>query len=87
MTIEKKVFKKYFQDIIDGKKSFEVRLADFSCGIGDVLLLKEWDEIKKEFTGRQIERKIKYLIRTKDLTFWDASEIAKYGYLIIGLDS
>lgn len=87
MIIEKKVNKKYFQDIIDGKKCFEIRLADFSCGIGDLLLLKEWDDINKVFTGRQIERKILYLVKTKDLNFWDNEEITKYGYQIIGFDN
>ncbi len=87
MTIEKKVWRKYFQDIIDGKKSFEVRLADFSCREGDVLILKEWDEIKNEFTGRQIEKRITYVVKTKDLSFWETKETEKYGYQIIGFES
>lgn len=85
MTIEKKVWRKYFEDILNGKKSFEVRLADFSCNEGDTILLKEWDESKNELTGRQIEKKVSYLVRTKDLPFWDNVEIGKYGYQIIGL--
>lgn len=85
MIIEKKVWKKFFQDIIDGNKTFEVRLADFHCQVGDTLLLREWDETKNKFTGRRLEKKIKYLVRTKELIFWDKDEIEKYGYQIIGI--
>jgi ribosomal protein S17 len=84
MVIEKKVWKKFFQDIIDGKKNFEIRLDNFECNEGDTLLLKEWDEVKKEFTGRQLEKTVTYLIKTKNLAFWKTDEIEKYGYQIIG---
>lgn len=41
MEIEKKVWPQYFEKILSGEKTFEIRLADFECGLGDVLLLKE----------------------------------------------
>jgi hypothetical protein len=31
VRIEKKIWPKYFQAIIDGKKTYELRLADFDC--------------------------------------------------------
>ncbi len=40
MKIEKKVWSKYFQKIIDGNKTFELRLADWECNPGDLLILK-----------------------------------------------
>lgn len=42
MIIEKKVWPEWFQKILDGVKTFEVRLADFECNSGDILVLKEW---------------------------------------------
>ena len=82
--IEKKVWPKYFETILKGDKNFEVRLADFECNEGDVLLLREWDPEKKDYTGRTIEKKITYIIKTKDLSFWSKKEVEKYGFQIIG---
>jgi len=83
--IEKKVWSEYFQAIVEGKKNFEVRLADFDCKEGDLLILREWNPRKKEYTGRVIDKKVTYVARTKDFGFWNSEEIEKYGYQIIGL--
>ncbi len=83
MNIEKKVWPKYFQKIIDGDKTFELRLADFECNSGDDLVLKEWDPKTKEYTGREIEKQVTYVLKTKDLKFWSKEDIEKYGYQII----
>ena len=85
MKIEKKVWPKYFEAIISGKKNFELRLADFEIKEGDVLLLREWDPEKREYTGREIEKKVSYVVMTKNLDFWKEEEIEKYGYQIISL--
>jgi len=37
----KKIWPKYFQKILEGDKTFELRLADFECNPGDILVLKE----------------------------------------------
>ncbi len=46
--IEKKVWPKYFSAIIKGKKKYELRLVDWDCKEGDVLVLKEWDQTLQE---------------------------------------
>ncbi|MBU2592528.1 DUF3850 domain-containing protein [Patescibacteria group bacterium] len=81
--IEKKVWPEYFQAILDGKKTFELHLADFECKPGDVLVLKEWNPGSKEYTGRQIEKEVTYAIKTKDCHFWPKEEVEKYGYQVI----
>lgn len=83
MKIEKKVWPEFFQKIIDGDKTFELRLADFKCSPGDVLILREWDPKTKEYTGRAIEKKVTYVAKTKDIKFWPNEEIEKYGFQII----
>lgn len=85
MKIIKKVDKDFFEKILSGDKNFEFRLADFQCKVGDILILKEWDpKIKKE-TGRAIEKKITYILKTKELKFWTKKEIEKYGYQVLSL--
>ncbi|MDO8428575.1 MAG: DUF3850 domain-containing protein [Candidatus Diapherotrites archaeon] len=83
MKIEKKVWPEFFQKIITGEKTFELRLADFKCSPKDTLVLKEWDPKTKKYTGRILEKKVTYVIQTKDLKFWTQKEIEKYGFQII----
>jgi hypothetical protein len=85
MKIEKKIWPKYFKDIKSGKKNFELRLADFKCKPSDVLILREWDQKKKKYTGRILEKKVAYVLRTKDLTFWAKKDIEECGFQIIAL--
>ena len=85
MKIEKKVWSKYFQEVLDGNKTFELRLADFECKPGDTLILKEWDPKTKEFTGRGIEKNATYVLKTKDINFFTKEEIEKHGFQVIAL--
>ncbi|MDD5291016.1 MAG: DUF3850 domain-containing protein [Patescibacteria group bacterium] len=84
MKIEKKIWPEYFQAILDGRKNFELRLADFNIGEGDILVLQEWDPKKKEYTGRSLEKEVKYILKVKETNFWPKEEVDKYGYQIIG---
>lgn len=86
MKIKKKVWPKYFQAIFDGKKSYELRLADWSCNEGDILILQEWDPETKDYTGRELEREITYVgkFRIDDL-FWPEEDIKEHGLQIISL--
>lgn len=43
-TINKKVWREYFEKIISGNKKLELRLADFEVNEGDTLVLEEWDK-------------------------------------------
>src|SRR3989339_1682608 len=73
MKIEKKVWPEFFQKIIEGKKNFELRLADFKCNPKDILILKEYDPNTKEYTGRIIEKEVTYVLKTKEVKFWSES--------------
>ena len=74
-----------FQAIIDGKKNFELRLADQNYQEGDILVLKEIDKTRN-FTGREIKKKITFVIKTKDLSYFKQEDIDKYGYVILSLE-
>ncbi len=85
MRIEKKVWPKYFEKILSGEKNFELRLADFECNSGDILVLREWGPLTKQYTGRILEKEVTYVLKTKGLTLWNEEDINKYGYQIISL--
>ena len=82
--IEKKTWPSMFKKILTGKKTFDARLADFKIKNGDILVLREYDPIKKEYTGRIIEKKVSFILKTKDQKFWSKEDIKKYGLQIIG---
>ncbi|MCL4382863.1 DUF3850 domain-containing protein [Patescibacteria group bacterium] len=82
--IEKKAIPELFEKVLSGAKTFDVRLNRFICKPGDILILREWDPRKKEYTGRQIEKTVSYVLKTKDIEkFWDKKEIEKYGFQVI----
>jgi len=58
MKHEKNVSPEYFQKIFEGKKTYELRLADWECNEGDVLVLREWYPETGEFTGRSLKKEV-----------------------------
>ncbi|MDO8621610.1 MAG: DUF3850 domain-containing protein [bacterium] len=84
MRHEKKIQPPSFQAILDGRKTWELRLADWECAPGDVLVLREWDPERKEYTGRILEKEVTYVGTTKGITLWPKEDIERYGYQIIG---
>lgn len=85
MKIEKKIDKEYFEKILSGEKKFELRLADWKCCEGDILVLREVDDGRK-YTGREIEKEVAYIIETKDFNCFTKDEIEKYGFQIISFN-
>jgi hypothetical protein len=83
MKIEKKCWPEFFQQIVDGNKTFELRLADFKCNQGDILVLKEWNPKTEKYTGRVLEKEVTCVLKTKDVKFWPKEDIEKYGLQII----
>ncbi len=83
--IEKKIWPDFFEKILSGEKTFELRLADWNCNKGDILILKEWDPKTKQYTGRKIEKEVTYVVKTKEINFFTKDEIDKYGFQVIAL--
>lgn len=87
--VVKKVLPEYFQDILEGKKKYELRLYDFEIAVGDTLVLEEWtsaDPANRRATGRVLEKTVSYLHRFKlqDLWFSEA-DLQSKGLQIISL--
>lgn len=81
--IRKKTWKEGFEKILSGEKTFDARLANFDCKIGDTLVLEEYDPIKKKYTGRKVEKKITFVLNTNKQKYWKRSDINKSGLQII----
>ncbi len=87
-TITKKIYPEYFQQILDNKKTFEVRLNDFDIEEGDNLLLREWDPETKDYTGRELTKKVGYIGKWKLShfeNFWSKEDIDDKGLMVISL--
>jgi ribosomal protein S17 len=83
MKHEKKIWPEHFENVLSGKKTYELRLADWECNAGDTLLLREWDPLTKEYTGRVLEKQVTYVGKTKNATFWSTEDVEKFGFQII----
>lgn len=82
--IKKKTIPEFFEEILKGKKTFDLRLADWKCKKGDILVLREWDPGKKKYTGRVLKKKVTFVLKTKNIKFFSEEEIEKYGFQVIG---
>lgn len=83
--IKKKIWPEYYNLIKSGKKKFELRLADFKIREGDTLILEEYDPKKKEYTGRKINKKVKYVLKFSLDKFGQKEKIEKKGLYVIQL--
>lgn len=55
----------YFEEVLSGRKPFEIRLNDRMFRIGDILWLREWAAdwrgLNDSYTGRECRREITYI--------------------------
>lgn len=89
-VVIKKVIPEYFQDIVDGKKKYELRLNDFDIEVGDTLVLEEWtsaDPKNRQATGRKLEKIVSYLRKFKlqDL-WWSEQDLKEKGIQLISFN-
>lgn len=80
-TIEKKILPQYFQPVLDGIKSFELRKDEDNIQVGDLLNLKEWDSETSTYTGREVTVTVTYVLR--NVSEYGLAE----GYCIISWDN
>lgn len=72
---ELKILPEYFEKVLDGSKTFELRKDDRGFNVGDVLILREYipgyrdwtgpEEviIEEKYTGREVHKKISYIYK------------------------
>jgi len=83
--IHKKTWSSVFEKVLDGSKTFDVRLADWACHPGDVLVLDEVDDLTRQPTGRSLRKRVGFILHTKDMTFFPKESIEQHGLQVISL--
>lgn len=58
-----KTWPEYYREIIEGSKTFELRVNDRGFEIGDILHLEEYDPQTKQYTGRSTWRRVGFMIQ------------------------
>jgi hypothetical protein len=85
-VIKKKTWPEYFEAIISGKKKFDFRVNDFEIAEGDTLVLQEYDPVAKQYTGREVEKKVTYVAKFTLDSFGQKKEIEEKGMQVISLE-
>jgi hypothetical protein len=63
VTHQLKCWPVYFDAVLLGRKNFEVREGNRRIySVGDVLRLQEWDPARKDYTGREVNRVVTYVM-------------------------
>ncbi len=86
MRIEKKIWPESFEKMTSGNERTQVRLADFECRPGDVLVLKEYDPKTKVYTGRTIEKTIADVTKSEISKFYTKEELDEFGLQVISFE-
>ena len=72
-----KIWPEYFNEIVAGNKTFEVRQADRPFAVEDLLALNEWDPKTEEYTGASVLMKVTNL--------WKEPTHVREGYVIMSI--
>lgn len=62
-TVRKKILPRDFADVKARKKNFEIKKDEDHIQVGDILVLREWDRVYRIYTGNELRRKVKYVLR------------------------
>jgi hypothetical protein len=84
-THDLKTWPEFFDALLTGKKTFELRNDDRDFEVGDYLCLKEWDPTTKAYTGREMVRTVEYLLRHRPDAGCAATFGLAPGYAILAL--
>lgn len=72
-----KIDPNYFDDVVQGRKTFEIRKNDRGFKKGDYLALNELDDTRTEYSGRSVLARITYIV--------DDERFCKEGFVVMGI--
>lgn len=76
-----KVGHQFYMNLENGSKNFEIRKNDRNYEVNHILILKEYDHCTKRYTGREIRKRVTYILHHDQFP-----EGIKEGYVIMGLE-
>lgn len=53
----------YFEEMLAGRKTFEIRVNDRDFQVGDTLHNREWHPVNEEYSGRAILHGVTYVMK------------------------
>lgn len=66
MTHQLKTIQPYFDQVMKGLKTFELRKRDRLFNAGDTLILKEYDQKSGVYSGRELSAYVSHMMVDKD---------------------
>lgn len=57
-----KIVQPYFDAVVSGEKTVELRKDDRGYGVGDILVLREYDPATDTYSGKQVERRVTHVV-------------------------
>ncbi|WP_028592405.1 DUF3850 domain-containing protein [Paenibacillus massiliensis] len=61
MEHQLKINKEFFDPVLKGIKTFEIRYNDRNFNVRDMIFLNEWDPFRELYTGRKVKGEITYI--------------------------
>lgn len=82
---ELKTWPEFFQAILSGQKTFELRRDDRGFKVGDELWLREWNPTTQEYSGRSTVCRITYMLDHRPNAGCAAQFGLSPGFAILGI--
>lgn len=82
---ELKIWPEFFEASLDLVKPFELRKDDRGFAVGDFLRLREWNPQTERYSGREIQRRVSYILRHRPDAGCGATFGLQPGYAILGV--
>lgn len=84
-THELKCWPDFYAPLASGEKPFDLRVNDRKYQVGDVLTLREYDDRKGSYTGRQLRKRVTYVLDGVGPGCITPLKGLARGYVILGL--
>jgi uncharacterized protein YqfB (UPF0267 family) len=80
---ELKIWPEFFDAVLSGAKTFDLRKNDRDFQVGDVLKLREWAPAGHFYTGKEVIALISYILEHRPDAGCAATYGLKPGYVIL----
>lgn len=85
-THELKSWPEFYAPLAKGVKNFELRKNDRHFNVGDILLLREFDDLKGVYTGQSVRKRVTYILEGYGTGSIEPMIGLHRGYAILGIE-